>query len=232
MCSTASSSPRTQSCHPLLPYCMVPSMILDTFRPEFPSLAEHIDEVNAFLRIVNGRLTVRHFPWHRHISRSHVALSTNSGMRTSSNTQKNGGTIGRAHLDILKCLCAAGPPDMCMWLLLLGRRPGHSLIPINSSMHPNSNRIVWLWGIKNLRYCCKSAAAWAETDSPLWRTSSLANVRLTIYMSHYPELGSPLRDRYMLIHQGGSINRWVWCCTSRNPDQYIGVGRSISNQEY
>lgn len=73
-----------------------------------------------------------------------------------------------------------------------------------------------------------------ELKIPSWR--SLANMRFIIYMSHYPELGSPLRDRYMLAHLGGSI---------AVIDEFDGDGAlpgtltsilalvgSISNQEY
>ena len=36
MCLIASSSPKTQSCHSVDPYCIVPRIILETLRPEFP----------------------------------------------------------------------------------------------------------------------------------------------------------------------------------------------------
>ena len=36
MCLIPSSSPRTHGCHNGLPYCIVPRMIFDTFRPDDP----------------------------------------------------------------------------------------------------------------------------------------------------------------------------------------------------
>src|SRR3984957_7901477 len=61
MCLMASSSPKTHSCHLGSPYCIVPKIILETFRPDWPNRTGGTFSRYIASLVLGMILTIGHF---------------------------------------------------------------------------------------------------------------------------------------------------------------------------